>query len=221
MQSDTLHTRNGLRVRALRESVSGLQALRDQIQHNLAMREQEIIDLTRKLDVLSKVVELFKVLMDQLIMDHIQSIESVITEGLRTIFIDQNLSFEAEVSQRYNKMAIDFYLRQDNQRVEVKGHPMEAFGGGPTSIASLILRILALRRLKKWPLLALDETLASVSDEYIDRTGMFLKQLALKTAIEILLVTHKIAFLDHAMIGYKGTEIVTDDGMRHLRLQKN
>jgi len=220
MQCDTLHAGNRLRVKALRETASGLQALRDQTQRDLDTREQEVKDLAWKIDVLSKVGELFRVLMDQLVMDHVRSIESVITEGLRTIFVDQNLSFEAEVGQRYNKLAIDFCLKQADQKAEIKGHPLEAFGGGPASIASLILRVLALRRLNKWPLLALDETLAAVSDEYIDRTGLFLKQLATKTGIEVLLVTHKAAFLEHAVIGYKGSEITTDDGQRYLKLQR-
>jgi len=221
MPSDPFRSRTRLRVRTLRETCSGLQALRGQLQHELALREQEIFDLTCKLDILSKVGELFRALMDQLVMGHIRSIESVITEGLHTIFVDQDLSFEAEVSQRYNKMAIDFYIRQDTQWMKIKGHPLESFGGGPASIASLILRMLALRRLKKWPLLVLDETLGAVnSDEYIDQTGVFLRQLALKTGITILLVTQKDSFLDHAMIGYRGSEVLTDDGMRCFRLQR-
>jgi len=218
MQSDTICTRNGLKK--LRETATSLQALRNQIQRDLSLREQEVADLTHKLDILTKVGELFRLLMDQLVMDHVRSIEGVITEGLQAIFTDQELSFEAEVSQRYNKLAIDFYIRQDNQRMEIKGHPLEAFGGGPASIASFILRLLTLRRLKKWPLLALDETLVAVSDEYIDQTGLFLRQLAAKTGISILLVTHKPAFLDHAVIGYKGSEVITEEGLRYLKLQK-
>ena len=87
-------------------------------------------------------------------------------------------------------------------------------------MASLILRILVMRRLKKWPLLLLDETLAAVSDEYVDQTGAFLQQLAEKVKLDILLVTHKAAFLDHAVIGYRGNEVLMDNGERYLKLQK-
>lgn len=220
MQSDALRDKYRVRVKNLRDSASGYQALRAQVQRELGLRTQEVESLTLKLDTLAKVGELFRALMDRLVLDHVRSIEGVVTEGLKTIFVDQDLTFEAEISHRYNKVAIDFCLRQDNQLMPIKGHPMEAFGGGPTSIASLILKVLAIRRLKKWPLLALDETLAAVSDEYIDQTGAFLRQLAEKTGISILLVTHKPAFLDHAAIGYKGTEVLADDGTRHLRLQR-
>jgi ABC-type dipeptide/oligopeptide/nickel transport system ATPase component len=158
--------------------------------------------------------------MDRLVLDHVKSIEKVVSEGLRTIFADQDLSFEAEVSQRYNKIAIDFVIRQDNDRVPVRGHPLVSFGGGPASIASLILRVIAMLRLKRWPFLALDETLAAVSDDYIDQTGLFLRKLSETTGIAILLVTHKQAFLDHAVVAYRGVEIVEDGGTRHLKLQR-
>lgn len=220
MQSDTVYVGHGVRVGNLRKTITEFQALRGQRSKELAQREKEVKDLTLKLDVLSKVGELYRILMDQLVLDHVKSIEGVVSEGLHNIFFDQNLSFEAEVTQRYNKLAIDFYFRQNDQRVEIRGHPLEAFGGGPASIASLILRVLALRRLKKWPFLALDETLAAVSDEYVDQTGLFLRQLALKAGITFLLVTHKSAFLDHAVIGYRGVEVITEDGSRHLELQK-
>lgn len=221
MQGDEIRARQRLRLQALRESATGLQVLRDQVQENLTLRCQEVDDLTANLDILAKVGELFRALMDKLVLDHVRSMESVVTKGLQTIFVDQDLSFEAEVSQRYNKIAIDFMIRQDNQRLPVRGHPLESFGGGPASIASLILRVIAVLRLKRWPFLALDETLGAVSDEYLDQTGLFLRRLAESTGISILLVTHKPAFLDHAVMAYRGSEVLSADGARCLHLQKD
>lgn len=195
-----------------------LQTLRDRIQQDLDSRLREIEVLSRRIEVLGKVGELFRALMDKLVMDHVKSIESVVTEALRSIFVDQDLWFEAEVSQRYNKMAIDFYIRQEDKRMSIKAHPLDAFGGGPTCIASLILKVLAMRRLNKWPLIALDETLNAVSDDYIDRTGKFLRELAHKTGFSFLLVSQKPAFLDHAVIGYKASEVENAEGYRHLTM---
>ena len=220
MPSDPLRIQQGLRVQKLREAAVGLQVLRNQTQKELDARCLDVGALTVKLDTLTKVGELFRALMDRMVMDHVRSIEGVISEGLRTIFVDQDLAFEAEVSQRYNKIAIDFFIRQNKERMPVRGHPLESFGGGPASIASLILRVIALLRLKRWPFLALDETLAAVSDDYIDQTGLFLQKLAATTGISILLVTHKQAFLDHADVAYRGTEVVETDGTRYLRLQR-
>lgn len=220
MRGNEVRSEYRLKVSGLRSTASGLQALRRQLQTELTSRVSEVEELSRRADLLAKVVELFRALMDKLVMEHVRSLEKVITEGLNTIFVDQDLTFEAEVGQSRNKLAIDFFIRQDNQRIPVRGHPMDAFGGGPASIASLILKVLALRRLKKWPLLAMDESLAAISAEYVDQTGHFLKELSSKTGISILLVTHNHAFLDHAVVGYRGTEVVASDGLRHLKLQR-
>lgn len=220
MQSDSVRSGHRLKVKSLREKASGIQALHARLQRDLDERVQEVEALTVKIDQLNKVGELFRALMDRLVMDHVKSIESVVTEGIRTIFVDLDLHFEASVTTRYNKIAIDFFFRQDNQHMPIKGPPLENFGGGPASIASLILKVLAMRRLKKFPLIALDETLGGVSDEYIDATGQFLRQLAEKTGFSILLVSHKNSFLDHAVVGYRGSEVVAEDGTRRLRLQR-
>lgn len=204
MSGDTVRARH--RLSAVRDTAVALQTIRRRLEQERDAKAQDIEALSKRLDVLAKVGELFRLLMDSLVMSHVRSIESVVTEGLRSVFYDQVFAFEAEVQQRYNKLAIDFYFRQDHTRVPVRAHPLDAFGGGPSSVASLILKVLTMKRLGKWPLLVLDETLAAVSDEYIDQTGAFLKELAAKTGFSILLVTHKSGFVEHADVAYRATE---------------
>jgi hypothetical protein len=223
MQGDTLHAGQGLieaeRVRDLVRVTTRLQAMRDQAVSDLEARTREVEALSSKIDVLSKVAELFRALMDRLVLDHVRSVESIVSEGLHTIFYDQELNFEAEITQRYNKIAIDFFITQEAGKVPVRGHPLESFGGGPASIASLILRLLAMLRLKRWPVLLLDETLAAVSEGYVDQTGRFLQKLSESTGIPLLLVTHTQAFLEHASVAYSGSEV--GDGVeRHLQLHR-
>jgi len=218
MSSDQVRTRD--RLSEVRQAAVAHQTLRRRLQQDREAKSKDVGELTRRLDVLAKVSELFRSLMDMLVMAHVRSIEMVVTEGLRAVFDDQTMVFEAEVQQRYNKVAIDFYLRQDHKRVSIRAHPLEAFGGGPSSVASLILKVLTMTRLGKWPLLVLDETLAAVSDDYIDQTGAFLKGLAEKTGFSILLVTHKPAFLEHANVAYRATERVGSEGLPHVDLQR-
>jgi DNA repair ATPase RecN len=180
----------------------------------------EVERLSVRLDVLAKVGELFRALMDRLVLNHVRSIETIVTEGLRTVFFDLNLTFEAEITQARGRLSIDFYFRQESKRLPIRGRPLESFGGGPGSFASLILRILAMLRLKRWPVLFLDETLSAVSDEYVDATGQFLNRLAATTGISILLVTHKPAFTDHAANAYAASEHVEEDGAVCLRLNR-
>jgi hypothetical protein len=224
MSGDSVHAVEGLkqRVRALNGTAVRLVTLRDRLRAERASKQGEVQDLSAHIELLTKVSELFRVLMDLLVVNQVRSVESVVTEGLRSIFHDLDLTFEADVDQKYGKVAIDFFFRQgakDNP-LSHRGKPLGAFGGGPSSVASLILRVLTVLRLKLWPLLALDEALGAVSDDYIDATARFLRELAGKVKADILLVTHKQGFLEHADQAYRCTEVVSEDGKtRHLTLR--
>lgn len=216
MQGDALHVEQALsvgpRVKALSQRASRIQALREQVAEELEVRSKEIDLLSARIDVLVKVGELFRALMDKLVMSHVRSVESVITEGLRTIFFDQHLTFEAEIATRYNRICVDFYIKQERGRHVVRGKPLTNFGGGPSTIASLVLRLLVLMKLKRKAILFFDETLSAISPEYIDQTGLFLTKLAASTGTPILLVTQQHAFVDCASVAYAASEQQAADG---------
>lgn len=225
MQGDSLHAVDGLsgwaqRVQAIQKNAVRLQTQRDSVKNELAATKAKVEKLSAQVEILTKGGELLRLLMDKLVLDQVKTIESVVTEGLRTIFFDQELAFEAEVGTFRNKIAIDLMVRREQNGIEIVGPPLETMGGGVSSIASLTLRLLALLRLKKFPLLLLDETLSAVSDDYVDATGQFLGKLAETTKIPILLVTHKQAFLDHAKTAYQGHEEVRADGSLAVSLVK-
>jgi DNA repair ATPase RecN len=157
--------------------------------------------------------------LDKLVTEQVKAIESVVTEGFRSIFFDQHLSLLAEVGQARGKISIDLLIRDSSGPSEIVGPPLETFGGGPSTIASLTLRILALLRLKKFPLLLLDETLAAISAEYVEPTGKFLRKLAESTGIPILLVTHNHGFLDHAKVAYR-VDGASTDTTKTIRITK-
>jgi len=196
--------------------------LRDQVAQDLILKEKEVVHLASEIEVIAKVVELFRVLMDQLVEKQVKIVERLGTEGLQTVFPDQDLSLEADVDPKYNKIAVDFFFRSGTkgQAGSFRGRPLEAFGGGPSSVVSLILRVMTVMRLKLWPLLILDESLAAVSDDYIDLTGQFIRALAEKLNFDILLVTHKQAFLDHAHTAFRCISEGEPDGSSHVSLRK-
>jgi len=208
------------RVRKANRDLTRLQTTRDNLKEELSDKKGEVDQLGDQIVRLTKVGELFRTLMDKLVLDQVRSIEAVVSEGLRTIFHDQVLSFEADVGVKYNKVSIDFLICQGKDESVIKGSPLDSFGGGPTSVASLILRLLTLIRLKRQPILLLDETLGCVSDDYLDASGRFLQKLADTTGIDILLITHKQALLEHAKLAYQGVENTEDDGSWSLGLRK-
>lgn len=206
------------RVRRVSSTRTRLVTLRDQVVSELDVKRREIADLEAKQERLLKVGELFRALMDRLVVDQLRAVESIVTEGLQVIFPDQNLRFEAEISTKYNKVSIEFFIVQQGDRYEIRDNPLDAFGGGPSSVASLILRVLTLLRLRRAPLLFLDETLGAVSPEYIEGAAQFLNKLADRSALDVLLVTQQRSYAMYARRAYQSAQTVTD-GARCLSVR--
>lgn len=200
------------RAATVRESLTRHKAIRDNIAANLHARKAEVEALSEKVETLAKVGELLRLLVDRLVSEQRKIVEGLVTEGLQTVFHDQALSFEADVVQRAGRVEIDLFLRRGAKEAGIRGDPLEAFGGGPTSITSLLLRIIALRRMGRKPFLLLDESLAAVSDEYVDATGKLLYRLCESMGLDVLLVTHKPSFLEHAASAYQATEETVKEG---------
>lgn len=217
MSSDKVHALEELRCRLKATQIKSerLQANLERIERDLLAKRQEVLSLSSEQEVLTKVLELYRVLMDRLVLGQVQVIESIVSEGLATIFYDQGLSFKLEISNKYNRVSADPFICQG----DIKGDPLDSFGGGPASIVSLILRIIVLLRLKRHRILFLDETLVAVSEEYIENTGLFLRKLAESSGLPTLLVTHKQSFLEHASSGYQG-ESKIEDGREHFAVRK-
>lgn len=181
----------------------------------------EVHNLRDKLEKLTMVGELFRALLDILVVKQVRTVETVVTSGVNTIFHDLGLGFEAEVTMKYHKVAVDFFFRRGSSEdpFTIRGKPLDSFGGGPSAVADLILRMMSILKLKRKPLMLLDESLAWVSDDYVDSAGQFLQQLSESMCIDVLLVTHKQSFLDHADNGYRCSEVSREDGSSHLELK--
>lgn len=222
MQGDTIHTIHALKQREQKLKMASvrLETKRDQITSDLASSRLSLEHLDQKVEVLTKAGAGLRALMDKMVQTQVKSIESVITEGLKSIFTDQDLSFVAEIGQYRNKISVDLMVRRDREGVEIIGPPLETNGGGIASIAALSLRLLAILRLKKFPLLILDETLSAIGESYVDATGVFLRKLARHSNLPILLVTHNEAYLPHAETAYRGSEGRAKDGSLAMVLSK-
>lgn len=210
------------RLSRLSERATRLETLRDHQQSKLDEIKTEVEGLGVEIEKLLKVEELFRALMDHLIVNQVRALEAVVTDGLQTIFFDQDLHFESDIEAKYNKVSIDFQLRQGglDDPLSIRGKPLESFGGGASSVIALILRVLTLLKLKRLPFLVLDETLLAVSDEYVASTGKFLEALARTMNLHFLLITHKPAYLDHSNRAYQGQGEATTAGQRALRVRQ-
>lgn len=172
----------------------------------LVKREQSLVDEIDsnedQIRVLTKVEELFKFLLDKYVHRYAESFSEMVTEGLQAIFYDQDIEFEIVVGQKNGKVWIDFETVQDG----VRGQALQAFGGGVSSVESLLLRLLVLLKTGLARYLILDESLAALSEEYVDEAGQFIRRLCEELGVNVLLITHNKAFLDHAHTAYQADQ---------------
>lgn len=191
------------RFEALKGKIQRLEVQQDL----LRKREEETLlrieALERENVVLEKVAELFKHLIDKYVYEYAESFSAIITEGLNSIYYDQDLKFRIDVEQKRGRVYATFVLEEG----DVEGGPLEAFGGGVAAVISLLLRILVMVKSNMARYLLLDESLASLSEEYVEPCGDFLRKLCAEMGVHILMVTHNRDFVelsDNAYLGDTG-----------------
>lgn len=177
--------------------------------------EEEVESNEEQGRILIKVEELFKFLLDKYVHRYAESFSEVVTEGLQAIFHDQDIAFELVVGQKNGKVWIDFETVQDG----VRGQALQSFGGGVSSVESFLLRLLVLLKTGLSKYLILDESLAALSEEYVDEAGLFIRRMSEELGVHVLLITHNKAFLDHAHTAYQADQDLTGERDR-LTLKK-
>lgn len=128
-------------------------------------------------------------------------IETLVTQGLQSIFADDTLTFHLVAGSRANTPVVDFEVRSRLGEEIVATDVMDARGGGLAAIVGFLLRLVV--ALLSAPntrdtVLLLDETFSHVSVEYVPALSAFLRQLVDRTGAQIILVTHRPAFADVA-----------------------
>ena len=190
---------SGIRSRADRAT-----ALRDAVKKRVSETKAEIKRLENRESLLDLVSELFRRLIDREVTTGVKAVEKLQSEGLQTVFVDQDLSVEAEVDVVRGKVSVDLttvHKREDGS--VVKGQSIDGFGGSVTTVQSVLLRIIVIVRRGLRPLLILDEALPAFDADYIVGVGQFLKVLCDRLGIDILMVTHNQALVESVDRAYR------------------
>jgi DNA repair exonuclease SbcCD ATPase subunit len=165
--------------------------------------EAEVALLQHQAEVLEKTSILLNSVGEQRQESARRQVEELVTRALQTIF-DQNLSFHMVQSVKANRAEVDFVIRSTYGGDVVETEVMAARGGGMAAVVGFVLRLVVLlltpgaRRF-----LALDESFAHVSASYEPRVAEFLREVADKAGVQLLLVTHSNAFGDLADARYR------------------
>ena len=187
----------------LRSQVDRVLGRRDGVQIKLGKVEDEIRVLEQEQLLLDLVAALLRRLVDQEVTIGIQAVEKLQTEGLQTVFEDQDLRIRAEVGEKQGKVSVDLLTVQRTGGLEVEGVSNDVFGGAISTVESILLRIIIMFRRGLRPVLFLDEALPAFDSNYISNMGQFLSVLCSRLGMDILAVTHDPMLVEAADRGYR------------------
>lgn len=187
-----------------RTNLSRVAALRDAAVDGLADLHQNIAHLEAEGEVLDRVADLFRTLIDREVVDNAQVVESLLTEGLQAIFDDLDLSVRSEIDIQRGKVAVDLLtVQKEPDGTITEGASTDAYGGSVSTVQSVLLRVVVLNRRGLRPLLLLDESLGAVAEHYVPRVGKFLALLCERMGLDILAVSHNPALVEAATTSYR------------------
>lgn len=166
--------------------------------------QTEVKGLEDEIAVLTFTSTALEQLLKAVSVESLDTVEQLVTYGLRTIFDDQALAFKIEVSTKFKQQWMEPKLIHG----AVTGPILDSYGGGPASVVAFLLRLLVCRRLGLAPVIVLDEQFSMVSDEYIGNVAKLLRELAEKLGFTFVLVTQERGreFLGYAHHVYEAKE---------------
>jgi len=204
------------RLRSLREDIASVKAHRDVLRSQISSAALAAKDARHKADLNQRGSEVIKKWLEDLLRDNVDSMSELVTTALRHIIYDQNLTFRIVQEPKYDRLAMRFVIEEDG----VEADPMSSFGGGAAVVASLVLRVSVMARLKMSNLLLLDESMFALANRYVPNAVDFMRQLSEETGVNIFMVTHNDEFMAGAHVAYDGHSEPGSDGLKSLRLRR-
>lgn len=162
----------------------------------------EVSTLGEELQLLTYTNTALDALLKSVSVESLQTVEALVTYGLRTIFDDQTLTFKIDVATKFKQQWMEPRLVAG----QVDAAILDAFGGGPATVVAFLLRVLVVRRLGLAPVIVLDEPFSMVSAEYTENVATLLRELCDKLGFTILMVTHDPAVVPYATHAYEAIE---------------
>lgn len=163
----------------------------------------EVAGLERRIETLEQVAGLLGSFADERQQEALSRIEGIVTMGLRSIFgDDMRLVVRTETRARRQESDLVIVSKVGGQEIETP--IMDARGGGVAAVVGFLLRLIILmltpgaRRT-----MFLDEAFSHVSAEYEPALAEFMRELVDRTGVQIVLITHSLAYDDQADTLYR------------------
>lgn len=187
----------------LKSRVDRVVGRRDSAQERFTKVRAQVQELISDVQILDLVSNLFRTLIDKEVEEGVDSTVSLLTEGLRAVFSDQDLSVRAETQIQRGKVSLSLLTeeRTPGDSAVVEGESTENFGGSVTTTQSVLMRIVVVMRRGMRPLLFFDESLSAFDPQYVNNFGKFLSKLCDRLGMDLLAVTQDVELwgtADHA-----------------------
>lgn len=188
----------------LLSSSTRVESLRDAAVKRLTEVEDQIVELEAEEAILNRVADLFRFMIDQEVIENAKTAQDLLTEGLRAVFDDLDLSVRADVTVKAGKVSVDLVtIQEQDDGTLTEGSPTDAYGGSVATVQSVLLRIVVLSRRGLRPFLLLDESLGAVAEHYVPRVGHFLNLLSDRMGLDVLAVSHNPVMVEASHQAYR------------------
>lgn len=203
------------RLQNLSSTLNVLRGRRDAAVTRCTRLTAEVVRLENEEEVADLAGGVIRTLIDDEVTLSVKAVEELLTDGLRAVFDDQDLSVRADVQVQRGKVSVDLVTveRQADGTV-TEGLSRDSNGGAVTTVQSILLRTIVIVRRGLRPVMFLDETLPAFDPKYVINMGEFMRALSAKLGLDILLVSHNPAMVEAADNAYR---IVKADGRATFR----
>lgn len=132
-------------------------------------------------------------------------VDQVVTKGLNAIFRGENFGSKLEFAIKRGQATVTSKLVTSIEGNEITTNVEKAESGGVANVVGFLyqLLVLSLKKPRMRQVIFADEPFKNLSDDYMEATGEFIRMLAKRLGIQVVLITHKTQLMDAADVLYK------------------
>lgn len=173
-----------------RLDLAARESRKNAIDEQIAQYTQQIDQSKAVLETLDKAVGLIGQYADAREKDVQAKIETLVTNGLRTVF-NEDLRFIIQQKSVGKRTEIKFKIESFYDNISVETDILSARGGGVAAVTGFLLRVIMILLTQSRRIIFLDETFSQVSTHYQENVAQLLEDLANEYGFQFILVTHR------------------------------
>lgn len=165
------------------------------LKQSLNTAQASVQSLTERLDVEQSVLQLLQAVNATTWNRTKSVVESIVTRGIQSIFVDRSYRFIVENEVKRNVPTTQFLIQDGDLKLDLLDT-----GGGISDVVSILLRLafVFLVRPKVRQFVVFDEPTKHVAIKYQARLGEFLKEICNELDMALVVVTHCEELASHA-----------------------